>query len=250
MQEGKRVKHQSNYGRRADGTPLAGDDLLAALRDVTGDTVLLSFSRGKDSLAAWLHLREHFRVIPYHLEWIPGLSFVESSLAYYEDVFQTHIIRLPHPLFYQYLRDYAWQTPDQGVAIMRLDLPKYNLADVDNLLCQRYATPTTYTAIGMRYKDNLERRRLIEQQGSLAAPNKRRRYVYPVWDWDVEQVATIIKSHGVKLPPDYRYWGRTIAAFDYQFLKPLSVHFPDDFDRVREWFPLIDLELFRHERMG
>jgi hypothetical protein len=117
MQEGKRVKHQSNYGRRADGTPLAGDDLLAALRDVTGDTVLLSFSRGKDSLAAWLHLREHFRIIPYHLEWIPGLSFVESSLAYYEDVFQTHIIRLPHPLFYQYLRDYAWQTPDQGITV-------------------------------------------------------------------------------------------------------------------------------------
>jgi hypothetical protein len=241
---------QSTFAREPDGTPLAGDALLGQAREVTGDTVLLSFSRGKDSLAMWLYLRPHFKIIPYHLDWLPGLSFVEDSLKYYEDYFGTPIYRLPHPMFYEYLRSYMWQTPEQGVALMRLNLPDYDLADVDNLLCAAYATPTTYTAIGMRAKDNLERRRLLWQQGSLAAPESRRRYFYPVWDWNVEQVAAIIKRHGVKLPLDYQYWGRTIAAFDYQFLKPLSVHFPADYQRVREWFPLIDLELFRYERVG
>lgn len=244
-----RTAIQSTFAREPDGTPLSGDALLAKAREVTGDTVLLSFSRGKDSLAAWLYLRPHFKMIPYHLDWVPGLSFVDDSIKYYEDYFGTHIYRLPHPIFYEYLAQYMWQTPEQGVALMRLNLPDYDLADVDNLLCAAYASPTTYTGLGMRAKDNLERRRLLWQQGSLAEPTKRRRYFYPVWDWSVEQVASIIKQHGVKLPLDYKYWGRTIAAFDYQFLKPLSVHFPDDYQRVKEWFPLIDLELFRHERV-
>jgi hypothetical protein len=245
-----RAAIQSTFGRDPDGNPLAGDALLALVRELSGDTVLLSFSRGKDALAAWLYLRPHFKIIPYHLDWIPGLSFVDDSIKYYEDFFGTHIYRLPHPMFSNYLIDYAWQTPEQGVAVKRLDLVECDLADMDNLLCDAYATPETYTAVGMRAKDNLERRRLVWQQGSVGPPDKRRRFFYPVWDWNVEQVGAIIKQHGCKLPLDYKYWGRTIGAYDYQFLKPLSVHFPADYERVRQWFPLIDLELFRYEQVG
>jgi len=58
------------------------------------DTVILSFSNGKDSIAAWLVLRKYFpKIIPFYLYLIPDLEFVESGLTYYEDFFQTKILR-------------------------------------------------------------------------------------------------------------------------------------------------------------
>ena len=52
----------------------------------SGQPVLLAFSRGKDSIAAWLAPRDAgVEVIPYHLYLIPGLSFVDESLAWFED---------------------------------------------------------------------------------------------------------------------------------------------------------------------
>ena len=55
----------------------------------TGDTILLAFSRGKDSIAAWLALRDSKlfkRIIPVYLYLVPGLKFEEESLKYFEDV--------------------------------------------------------------------------------------------------------------------------------------------------------------------
>lgn len=83
-----------------------GDALLRSVLDAQGhNRLLLSFSCGKDSLAMWLWLREtkQVEIIPYFLYWVPGLSFVERALDYYEQVFGQRITRLPHPLFYDLL---------------------------------------------------------------------------------------------------------------------------------------------------
>ena len=46
---------------------------------LAGETVILAFSRGKDSLAAWLALREAgVNVVPYHMYLIPELRFVDE----------------------------------------------------------------------------------------------------------------------------------------------------------------------------
>ena len=67
--------------------------LCEEISSMTGGRCLLGFSRGKDSIAAWLYLRGFFsEVIPFHCSSIPHLSFVDESLDYYEDVFKTKII--------------------------------------------------------------------------------------------------------------------------------------------------------------
>lgn len=234
----------------AQGQPLDSDALIPYVREHYGETLLLSFSGGKDSLALWLHLREHFEIIPYFLYWLPGLSFVEEALAYYEEWFDAEIVRLPHPLFYNMLRTGAYQEPHVVGTVDWLGLPKFDFADLDAIMCSYcdLDPERTLCAVGFRAADNIDRRNLIIQKGAIGTA--RRKYYYGVWDWNVEQVATIIKRHGVALPADYRYWGRTIAAFDYQFLKPLRTHFPADYERVRQWFPLIDAEFFRYEEMA
>lgn len=236
----------------ADGTPLDSDALIGYVREHYGETILLSFSGGKNSIALWLHLRAHFNIIPYFLYWLPGLSFVEEMLAYYEAWFGARILRLPHPLFYNMVRTGAYQEPHVVGTVDWLGLPSFDFADLDAIVCAYQEPPLdperTLCAVGFRSADNIDRRNLILQKGAIGT--LKRRYYYGIWDWNVEQVAATIKRHGVALPADYRYWGRTIAAFDYQFLKPLKTHFPADFERVKEWFPLIEAELFRYEEVA
>lgn len=245
-----RRNEPSSLGRRPDGSYMTGLDLLDAVLGAQGhNRLLLSFSCGKDSLAMWLWLREQSRqieIIPYFLYWLPGLSFVDQALDYYEELFGQHITRLPHPLFYDMLATCAYQTPQRIHAIESLKLWRFDFADIDYILADEHNLGNDwYCAIGFRSKDGIDRRNLLQQMG--VAGVKKRHFYYPIWDWDIEQVASIINRHGVKLPDDYRYWGRTLAAFDYQYLAPLKKHFPQDFEKAREWFPLIDAEFFRYE---
>ncbi len=243
-------QNQSDIGFDAAGRPLAGLELIERVKSASpsGETILLSFSMGKDSLAMWLYLREHFDVVPYFLYWVPHLSFVDAALAYYEDYFGQEIIRLPHPLFYQMLRTYAYQEPYALALLAAMDLTDFDFAWIDDAIAAWYALDNPFCAIGMRAADNIDRRNLILQQGSVGV--KKRRYYYPIWDWTVDQVSQIIIDNHMKIPVDYKYWGRTLAAFDYQYLRPLRAAFPTDYERIRQWFPLIEAEFFRYEAMA
>jgi len=227
------------------GEALQGDALLARVRELCGNRVLCSFSRGKDSIAMALYLLERgFDLVFYYLDWIPGLSWVDESISYYEEWFGQHIIRLPHPLFWQYLNSFFYQPPERVAVIRAIDFPRYDLADIDDILCHQLGAPGMYTAVGMRAADGIMRRNLMQQQGVLGT--KHRRYFYPIWDWNIEQVSRVILDSGIKLPVDYELWGRTATDFTYDFLKGVRDHFPADWQRVLQWFPLADLELFRY----
>lgn len=238
----------TRFGFYADGSPLAGDDLYALARKTAGNTVLLSFS-GKDSLCCWLELKERgFDIIPYYLDWIPGLSWVDDSIAYYEDYFEQHIMRLPHPSFWRYLNSFFFQPPERVARIRALGSRNYDFYEVDDLICRIHGLPEPwpFCAIGMRSADSLARMRMIQQMGAISREGNRR-YWYPIWDWKIVDVVTCIKRHGVKLPIDYKYWGNTSTTFLYRYMRQIKSHFPADWERVLAWFPLIELELFRYE---
>ena len=89
------------------------DEICRKVRERT-DTVALSFSNGKDSLAAWLILRKHFRrIIPIYQFLVPDLEFIEQSLTYYEKFFGERIRRVPNCWLWYYLQNRQWMTPTQ-----------------------------------------------------------------------------------------------------------------------------------------
>lgn len=69
------------------------------------DAVLVGFSGGKDSAVTLDLCHRYFRrVVPFFLYLVPGLSFQEAQLRWYEERYGLEILRLPHPLLSQWLR--------------------------------------------------------------------------------------------------------------------------------------------------
>lgn len=215
----------------------------------TGDTILLAFSRGKDSIAAWIALRDSKlfkRIIPVHLYLCPGLKFEEDSLKYFEDIFQTHIISIPHPSFYRFMANNIYQPP--GRLWKNWDFWsrwKIDYQTQNTIIKKSLGLPDkVLQANGVRCCDTMVRRIAIRDHGPFGPDN-----VKIIWDWSTKEVKDIIAANKIKLPIDYEMFGRSFDGIGYQYAKPLKERFPDDYQTLLKWFPLVELELFRFEKM-
>ena len=213
------------------------------------DTAILAFSTGKDSIAAWLQLRKYFkRVVPYYCYFVPGLAFVEESLKYYEDFFGCHIYRLPHRSFFRFMINYVDQPPRRVNVIENADLANdetWNDSTIGEVIRKCAGlSDGAYVATGVRMADSPLRRIGIKTHGAINHNAKR---FYPVYDWKKEDLIREFDDAGVKLPVDYRMFGRTFDGLDYRFLEPLRRWYPEDYARLLDWYPFADLEIARRD---
>ena len=223
------------------------EQVIQQIRSVTPDT-LLAFSCGKDSIASWLAIREHFdNIVPFYMYSIPGnLSFIEESLQYYEDFFDTKIVRMPHDSLYRMLNGMMFQPPERLRFMQKLDLQEPNREDIaysvayDNDL----DVDEVFTAIGVRQNDSIQRRLAIQKHGAI---NVNKRHYYPVYDWSKQKLIDEIKKAGVKLPVDYNLFGRSFDGLDLRFIYQIKKHYPLDYQKILEWFPLVEVEIYRYE---
>lgn len=212
--------------------------------------VLLAFSAGKDSIAAWLHMKPHFRrIVPVYYYLVPGLQFVERSLRYYEEQFQTPILRLPHPSMYRMLNNWVFQSPENWRAdvLSAAGLPDLTYDNLRAAVAEMnlgWDAKETWIGCGSRACDSPMRRLAFNKYGPT---RKKTMHFYPCWDWNKARVIETIKASGVKLPPEYRVFGRSFDGLDFRFLHGIRKHWPDDYARILEWFPLAELELKRYE---
>ncbi|MEV5710155.1 hypothetical protein [Actinoallomurus sp. NPDC052274] len=215
-------------------------------RQLAGKQVLLSFSRGKDSLAAWLALRDAgAHVIPYHLHLVPGLEFVRRSLEYYTEWFELDepILDLPHPSLYRWLVNLTFQVPERAAIIEAANLPQYTYEELNDLVRQHFKLPhETWVCDGVRAADSPNRRMALKAHGPVNATLRTQKVV---WDWRKAHVMGAIEDAGVALPPDYDWFGRSFDGLDLRFLEPLKANAPDDYERILSWFPLAELEFAR-----
>lgn len=227
---------------------LTGEQVIVRIRETT-DTVILAFSCGKDSIAAWLALRPHFqRIIPYYMYLVPGLGFVERSLGYYERFFGCRIMRLPHPSLYRMLNCGVMQPPDRAAKLATMGLPEFDYADIQGELRKELELgPECYVANGVRAVDSPQRMMALRKYGAI---NHAKRQFFPIWDWRKDRLIAEIERSGVRLPVDYRMFGRSFDGIDYRFLRPLRDTYPEDYARVLNWFPLADLEIARRQYVG
>lgn len=216
------------------------------VRGICGhDKALLSFSCGKDSWATWLSARDDMDFQPYYLYRIPGLEFAEEYLGYAEKVFGKRVIRMPHPAFYRWINNATFQAPERLRTILAVGWPNFDYADMNAAVIEDCGLPeNTWSANGIRAADNPMRRAALTKNKGI---NANKHQFYPCWDWNKERLIKELKRANIKLPVDYLHFGRSFDGLDLRFLIKIRDHFPRDYQRILDWFPLADMEIARYE---
>ena len=98
----------------------------------------------------------------------------------------------------------------------------------------------TLQANGVRACDTMVRRVALRDHGPFGPDN-----VKIIWDWSTKEVKDIIAANKIKLPVDYDLFGRSFDGIGYQYSKPIKEHFPQDYETMLKWFPLLELEIMR-----
>jgi hypothetical protein len=209
---------------------------------------LLGFSTGKDCIGAFIAIRDHFDIQPFYMYQVPGLEFIENSLDYYErTIFNgRRIMRLPHPTLIHWLNDMYMQPPSRLQVMADLQLAQHNGDDVNKVIKDEIGWPqTVMTALGVRAADSPQRHMHFKNNGPI---NRRSGRFYPVFDWNKARLLDEIRKSGIKLPVDYRLFGKSFDGLDLRFLLPIKKHHPKDYQTILEWFPMVELEIFRFEK--
>lgn len=218
--------------------------LRSAVREISPD-VLLSFSGGKDALACWYALRESGfrRVVPFYLELVPGLEFVEQSLRRYEAELATPIVRVPHPSLIRMLRNLVWQPPERCAAIEALGLRPVSYEQTEDHVRELVGLPDAWVANGARMADSQARMAGMKRHG---AANPARKHFFAVFDWRIADLEACFERNHAWLPVDYEMFGRSFDGLHAEYLFPIRERFPRDYERILQWFPLARLEYLRH----
>lgn len=232
-------------GKAVDGVLPSGIEVVKIVRKHQ-ENALLSFSLGKDSIATWVAIHGKFkRIVPYYLYTVPGLSFIEDALKYYEHKFGERIYRYPHPNFYRMLDNGVFQHPLTTPVTDAAELPSYNFMDINVMCAEDAGIPLdTMSCTGVRAADSPIRRVAFTKHGVISW-NKG--IFYPVWDWTKQDVMDALITNKVNLPIDYKVFGRSYDGIDLRFLLPIREHFPDDFKKIVAWFPMVECEIVRYE---
>lgn len=190
------------------------------------DTVLVAFSGGKDSIVTLDLCNKYFKkVIPFFLYIVPELEFQERTLRWYEEKYETEIIRMPHFEVSNFMRYGSFREPDSNVPIV-------SITDEYNFL--RLQTGATWVAAGERINDSIIRRAMIKNSGSI---DRKRARFYPIAYWTKREVLGYIKHHRLKLPTDSKGLGFSFKSLDGKELAFVKKRYPKDYEKIESLYP-------------
>jgi hypothetical protein len=183
--------------------------------------VRLAMSRGKDALAAWIHLQAHGKTVDPVFYWLaPDIPFETTDLARLNQHFNTPIRKISHPSFWRLMREETYQPPI-AVAVLRklrIAVPTWNQLHewLDTDL--GVETPLIVCS-GPRAADSSLRRMSVIRHG----PHPRSG-AWVVWDWKIAPVRHALTQAKLSLPVDYTLFGRSFDGISRQYMAPLAKH--------------------------
>lgn len=226
----------------------SGDEVIKIMRAKYED-VIVAISGGKDSIAMLIKLQEAgFRCHCFHEYKIPDMEFDERQLRWIEERFEVKIMRLPSPDLYRMLKNLAFQPPFRVPLILAADIPQFEHDDVHDVVQEDLGLPVgTYTAIGIRAVDDMVRRTTLKKNGPF---NEKRLTFYPIYDMRKDDLVDLLRKHNVKLGFNYQYSGSSFDGLQYRYLHAVKKYAPEDWERIKRWFPLVEAQIIRHENMS
>ena len=200
------------------------------------DRVLVSFSGGKDSVVTLDLCSRHFKHVEgFFMYLVKGISFQENIIRYYEDKYGIPIHRIPHFMLSEFLRYGLFRLWDNSCPIVSVK-ETYDYI--------REKSGIWWIAAGERIADSVVRRAIIKNSGTI--DEKRGRF-YPVAEWKKDDIRAYIRQRRLKVGIESSKLGFSFRSFMPEELIALKENFPRDYEKIREWFPLVDAGIINHE---
>lgn len=200
------------------------------------DEVIVSFSGGKDSVVVLDLCMRHFRKVhAFFMYQVPGLSFQEATLKWYEEKYGIEILRIPHPELAEWLRLGLFRHEDWSV-------PAVSFNDVYHYV--RVTTGARWIAAGERIADSIWRRAMMKQSGSV---DRKRGRFFPVAYFRKEDVRQYVERHRLKVSPESRYLGHSFRSLEPEEMWLVRKHYPQDFERICRFFPFVGASVVKFE---
>lgn len=200
------------------------------------DSVLVSFSMGKDSIAVMDMCFKYFKnVQPFFMYMVPGLKFQEEALSKYEHHYKKKIIRVPHFETADFYRFGSFRDPDYSV-------PRVKIKSIYDYL--RSKTGICWIAGGEKINDSIVRRAMLKHSGSI---DEQRLRFYPVMYWTDKDVKQYIKMHGLLYPKFNRELGFSFHSLAGKELSAIKRIYPQDYQRILKFFPEAEAGVLQYE---
>lgn len=200
------------------------------------DSVLVAFSGGKDSVVTLdVCMRFFAHVEGFFMYQVRGLSFQESILRYYEDKYGIPIHRIPYFELSQWLRYGLFRAPDDNCPIVSVK---------ETYDYMRDNTDIWWIAAGERIADSVWRRAMIKSSGTI--DTKRGRF-YPIAEWNKQDVLSYIRQRKLRVGVESAKLGFSFRSLMGRDLVQIRKHFPEDYQRIRKWFPLVDASILHYQ---
>lgn len=215
------------------------EDSLKILQELAekSEVGLVGYSGGKDSLVLLdLACRVFKKVKCYHLYFVPGLHHIERQLDFACDRFGVEIEQYPHFTMVDALRRgiYCDKAHDE--------LPKYGLDDIYQKAM--HDAGTSFVMTGARAADSPTRRRFMGAHRGM-----RSHIVYPIAGWHKYDVLGYLKLRNIPIPNTSKS-ASTGVDLSAKSLDWLHKTYPEDFEKLLEYFPYAEAAIWRERFYG
>lgn len=197
-------------------------------------TVLVGYSDGKDSRAL-LHLASKCfpKVYAYFMYFLRDLQCVQMVLPRSLGV---SVLEYPHPLLFDSLRAGLYRLSSVENA------PSFSTTGINDQAMKD--TGATLVLLGHKKTDGLWRRHLKAKQYARESNIR-----FPIWDWKKFEVEDYLNRHNIPIPDAYDDTSTSInlsaACICWLYDK-----WPQDYERIRKIFPLVECIIKRREWYG
>lgn len=234
-------------------------DSLTLIEQVAAQNVtqvLVGLSGGKDSITVLDLCVKVFgqeSVFPFYLYWLKGLECEQTNL---DRILKRYPLLPPLEYIPHYgLTDIFRTSHGRGRSrVIEIEFESksvYTLNDTERIA--RYRTRARWIAYGHRMVDSSQRRGMLNKCQGIWYVNSKGKPVqrfYPIFKWKAADVFSYLKANHLPIPDmfgaDYIN-SNGVNLFSPAWLLHLQQHWPRDYQRIKQLFPLIDTQIFRDQ---
>ncbi len=201
--------------------------------------VLVAFSGGKDSLVVLDLACRHFkRVVPFFMFLVPGLRCQEEKMRIVRERWGLEVLNYPHFLLF---KAFAFGLYCNRTVMTSTGMPDFGLTDIYKAVISD--TGIRFIVNGSKETDSLWRRQKYFKFMTFE------NVIYPIKTWRKHDVLSYLKMNNIPLPSSS---GHQSTGIDLSTPSLLWLHdkYPDDFERLRNYFPYIGAVVKRRQWHG